>query len=108
MDPESNPPPHATEKLDQIAQDKAPLSAKTQAYRRIINIVKRGLTAYYTRYPERATDERSKDAEDWSIRGIEDVMRVLDDYVIEYKPGQSGAATTPGNTSSDSHIPKAP
>lgn len=64
----------------------SPLSARQDCYRRIIELMKRQLEAYYRRYPERSVDERSKDAEDWSIRGIRDIISVLDSYVIEYYP----------------------
>lgn len=63
------------------------LTARQDCYKRIIEHTKNTLTAYYTRYPERATDERGRDGQDWLIRGLRDGMHILDEYDIEYKDG---------------------
>lgn len=73
--------------IDLIAQQKLiPLTARQECYKRIVALVKRQLESYYRRYPERSVDERSKDAEDWSIRGIRDILSILDTYDIKYYP----------------------
>ena len=65
------------------------LTARQDAYTRLIELIKTQISAYYTRYPERALDERSKDVEDWLIRGLHDSLSILDEYEIEYRNGGS-------------------
>lgn len=74
------------EALDELAEAKAPLGAREVCYRRCINHIKRCIADYYRRYPERAVDERSKDAEEWSFNAFRDVLHILDQFDIAFKP----------------------
>lgn len=87
-------PEKIEKKLEQLAQEVVPITAKQQAFRRIVNVMKRGMKEYYARFPERATDDRSKDAESASVNGLRDILRILNDYSIEYQDGEppSGGA----------------
>lgn len=49
---------------------------------RIVEMVKRQLEAYYVRHPERANDQRSKDANDASFNGLRLLFALLDQYTI--------------------------
>lgn len=65
------------------------LTARQDAYTRIIELIKTRISAYYARYPERALDERSHDVEDWLVRALHDSLGILDEYEIEYNNGGS-------------------
>lgn len=60
------------------------LSAKQEAYKRIVEHTKQQMAEYYEKYPERAVDDRGKDAEEESLRGLRGIFDILDDYIIAY------------------------
>lgn len=89
-----SPPEHVVEAaieekkdhLDQVAA--APIAkatARQEAYQRIIDSTKTGMAEYYQRYPSRAIDDRSQDAEQWSLNGLRAIFRILDDYQIIFR-----------------------
>jgi hypothetical protein len=83
----ATPDPHPAtektmEKLESIAQSVSPISPKQELKRRIINVAKRDIAAYYDRWPERALDERGRDNQDLNIHFVEDILQVIDDYKI--------------------------
>jgi hypothetical protein len=80
----SDAPPvkESMEKLDAIAQDVVNISAKQELKRRIIRAAKQDIAAYYDKYPERALDERGHDNQELNIKFVQDIIRIVDDYVI--------------------------
>ena len=74
------------ESMDALADEKLPhLTARQECYKRIIGSAKDHMEAYYRRYPERAVDERSKDAEDWTLRALRDSFDIMDEYNIDFR-----------------------
>jgi hypothetical protein len=61
------------------------LSARQEAYQRIVNATKHGMEAYYKQFPSRAIDERSLDAEKWSLNGLRAIFSILDEYTISFR-----------------------
>jgi DNA-binding protein Fis len=57
-------------------------SAKETLRKEIVEEAKQGLARYYMEYPERLDGERSKDAYDWSLRGVIRILALLDKYDI--------------------------
>jgi hypothetical protein len=69
--------------IEALAADKLPLlTARQECYKRIIGSAKEHMEAYYRRFPERAVDERSKDAEAWSLATLREAFNILDEYEI--------------------------
>ena len=62
------------------------LSAQERCYAEIVNEATEGLARYYREYEERIDDQRSKDAQEWSMRGVKRILKVLDKYEISEKP----------------------
>lgn len=58
---------------------------RAECYAKIIGLAKEGLARYYSEYPALIGDDRSKEAIAWSTRGVERVLRLLDDYTIVRK-----------------------
>jgi hypothetical protein len=72
--------------IDEIAAPRIEnLSARQEAYQRIVNATKRGMAEYYNQFPSRAIDERSLDAEKWSLNGLRAIFGILDDYTIYHR-----------------------
>lgn len=91
---EKKPPEHVIESainekkehVEEIAQPRMEkISARQEAYKRIVDATKRGMENYYRRWPERALDERSRDAEEASLHGLRDIFTILDGYVISFR-----------------------
>lgn len=82
------------EKLDSVIQPTlAKLTARQEAFKRIVDMAKKDMEDYLLAHPERATDQRNKDAELASIQGIKKIFEILDDYEISYRvPGGDHAA----------------
>lgn len=72
-------------KLDSIAQAIVPITPQQELKRRIINIAKRDIINYYTRWPERILDERGRDNQELHMRFVEDILDIVDDYLIDRK-----------------------
>lgn len=86
-------------RIDQVGQQEAPMPARAHLKRRIIMVMKQGMAEYYAHHPERATDQRSHDAEDYSIHGIQAILRLIDEYQISYKPdGNSNPSEKTGGS----------
>jgi hypothetical protein len=73
------------------------LSARQDAYKRIVSMAKERMRAYYEAHPERATDARGKDAEGESIQGLRAIFDILDDYLISYRETKSPEALPTGS-----------
>jgi hypothetical protein len=57
-------------------------AARRRCYDEIVVCCKEGLARYYAEFAERLGDGRAKDALDWSLRGINRIHRILDQYEI--------------------------
>jgi hypothetical protein len=57
-------------------------TARTTCYQEIRICMKDGIAKYYKKYPERLLDERSKEAIDRSMDGLQCIFQVLDKYQI--------------------------
>ena len=60
---------------------------RKKAYDEIRKVMIEGIEAYYRRHPERAHDDRSKEAIVCSTAGLEYIFRVLDEYDLTPKSG---------------------
>ena len=49
-------------------------------YDRIVVEAKDGLARYYQEFPDRLGDQRAEDALAWSLRGIQRILKILDEY----------------------------
>lgn len=58
------------------------INARREAYQRMVDCAKKGMEEYYKKFPERAVDVRSQDAENWSINGLSAIFDILDEYYI--------------------------
>ena len=66
-----------------MARAPGPLDeARKELYAAIVAQARDSLARYYSEWPERLDNERSKDALEWSMRGIGRVLRLLDGYDI--------------------------
>lgn len=88
--PQDDPKPAAemakvVAKLDDIAQAVAPINPQQELKRRIVAIAKRNMLTYYNRWPERMLDERGRDTQELHLRCVEDILDVVDDYLIDRK-----------------------
>ncbi len=70
-------------------------AARRKAYAEITDVVMAALARYLEEFPERAGDERHKDAVAWSPRGVDRVFRVLNKYEITEKPPPPPKKETP-------------
>lgn len=61
--------------------------ARERCYEEIILSVQGGLERYYREFPERLDDARSKDAHQWSMRGADRILKILDKYEISDRAG---------------------
>jgi hypothetical protein len=75
------------QRVEQVVAPKIEkLDARQEAYQKIVNIMKADIEAYLIAHPERATDQRSKDAEQASLAGLKKIFNILDEYMILFKP----------------------
>lgn len=74
------------QKIDSVVAERiGKLTARRESYRRIRDLVKRDVSEYYDRYPERALDDRARDDEDYLVRGLRNIFIILDDYMISFR-----------------------
>lgn len=59
---------------------KTPAEVRTKLYNMLLTDVETSLQRYYAEFPERLGDDRSNDAINWSTRGIQRILRILDNY----------------------------
>ncbi len=64
-----------------------PDETRKELYAAIAAEARDGLDRYYREFPERLDGKRSKDALEWSMRGVGRLLKVLDGYDIT-KRGQ--------------------
>lgn len=62
-----------------------PDEARKELYAAIVAQARDALARYYAEWPERLDNERSKDALEWSMRGVGRILRLLDGYEITPK-----------------------
>lgn len=75
------------EKVDQVVQPSLDrMTAREEAYTRIVTMMKASIEAYLLQHPDRAVDQRSKDAEKESLDGLTKIFAILDEYLISYRP----------------------
>lgn len=65
-------------------------SARERCYAEIVADMKGSFARYLQEFPERLGDARNKDAVDWSTRGLERILKILDRYSIEDAPAPEG------------------
>lgn len=53
--------------------------------KRIVDVMRKSIVAYYQRYPDRALDERGRDNEEWNIWRTREILTLLDDYDIAFR-----------------------
>lgn len=63
-----------------------PDTARERLRQAMVQEAKDGLARYYHEFPERIGDERATDALAWSLRGVQRMVRLLDQYDIRDKP----------------------
>lgn len=59
-------------------------TARTECYQRIRECIKTGIEDYYREHPKLFLDDRSRDALARSYRGLGAILKVLDDFKIEW------------------------
>ena len=67
-------------KLDPAEADRREL------YHRIRGLMQAGVSVYYEKHPERLLDVRGAEAMEHSLRGLGEILKVLDEYEIKKKP----------------------
>lgn len=75
------------QKIEDIATPRLEkLDARQEAYQRIVDMMKLKIGAYLLKHPERASDQRSRDAEAESLEGLQEIFNILDGYLISFRP----------------------
>ncbi len=75
--------------------EKTPAERKKTARQRCYEAIKAdmmgGVSRYYAEFPHWLGDDRSQRAIDWSTRGMERVLRILDGYDVQDLPDHTQA-----------------
>jgi hypothetical protein len=71
------------------------LTARERCYAEIVNVAPEALARYYAEYPERLLDERAREAQAWSVRGMKRILLILDKYEITDIPNRAQPTPKP-------------
>lgn len=61
------------------------MNAREECYARLKEKIYDTLRIYYNKFPKRLNDDRSTDAIDWSLKGLNEFYGILDEYEITFK-----------------------
>jgi hypothetical protein len=59
---------------------------RQRCYDEVVACVRDGLARYYLEFGDRLGDQRAADAVEWSLRGLERILEILDEYGITELP----------------------
>jgi hypothetical protein len=57
-----------------------PEECRAKLKEQILQGMKEAFARYYAEFPDRILDQRSREAEEWSMRGINRIFAVIDQY----------------------------